>query len=66
MLGFEARANGGEPVPRDGELEDVRWVPLEVVRAAATGGTAELALPPRVSIARFMIDRWVSRHDPRA
>lgn len=25
MLGFEARADGGEPVPRDGELEDVRW-----------------------------------------
>ena len=63
MLGFEARSNGGEPVARDGELEDVRWFPLDVVRAAAAERSAELALPPRVSIARFLIERWVARHD---
>ena len=56
MLGFEARADGGEPFAHDGELEDVGWFPLEVVRAAA-GETGPLRLPPRTSIARFLIER---------
>lgn len=65
MLGFEARSDGGEPAPRDGELEDVGWFSLEVVRAAVAERSTELALPPRVSIARFLIERWVARHGRR-
>ena len=65
MLGFEAGSAGGRPVARDGELEDVGWFPLEVVRAAAADSSSDLALPPPVSIARFLIDRWVARHDRR-
>ena len=43
MLGFEARYAGGDPSPRDGELEDVAWFTREQVdrrgrRATGTGG----------------------------
>ena len=57
MLGFEAHSDGGEPVARDGELEDVRWFPLPAVRAALTE-SGPLLLPPPISIARFLIDHW--------
>jgi NAD+ diphosphatase len=59
MVGFEAHSDGGEPTASDGELEDVRWFTLEVARAALSGQSSELELPPRVSIARLLIERWV-------
>jgi NAD+ diphosphatase len=62
MLGFEARSEGGEPEVSDGELEDVRWFTLAAVRAASNDHGAELRLPPRVSIARFLIERWIARN----
>jgi NAD+ diphosphatase len=60
MLGFEARADGGRPVNHDGELDDVAWFPREQVRAAAAGNDSGLLLPPPISIARFLIDRWLA------
>ncbi len=58
MLGFEARADGGDPVPRDGELEHVGWFSVARVRAALDGGDADsLAMPPSIAIARFIIER---------
>jgi NAD+ diphosphatase len=59
MLGFEARSEGGDPVARDGELEDVGWFPLSAVRAALIE-QRELRLPPPISIARYLIDRWLA------
>jgi NAD+ diphosphatase len=69
MLGFEARSDGGEPAPRDGELEEVRWFSFDAVDAALQEANPELLLPPSISIARFLIERWVqrrSRSRPRA
>ena len=63
MLGFHAESGGGEPAPRDGELDDVRWFSLADVRRAGRDEDAELKLPPPVSIARLLIDGWVARHD---
>jgi NAD+ diphosphatase len=60
MLGFAARAEGGEPQARDGELEDVRWFSFDELRAARDGDNPELKLPPPISIARFLIDRWMT------
>ncbi|MGH2931019.1 MAG: NUDIX domain-containing protein, partial [Solirubrobacteraceae bacterium] len=60
MLGFHALCDGGEPRLGDGELEEVRWCELEDVRAAASGGDVGFQLPPTVSVARFLIDRWVA------
>jgi NAD+ diphosphatase len=60
MLGFAARADGGEPRARDGELEDVRWFDHDALVAARSGDNPELLLPPPISIARFLIDRWMA------
>jgi NAD+ diphosphatase len=71
MVGFEADWTGGEPRRQDDELEDVRWFSRAEVAAAAaldadgwgrepetTGGG--LLLPPRLAIARQLIDRWLA------
>jgi NAD+ diphosphatase len=60
MLGFHARSDGGEPIAHDGELEDVRWFTCEAIRAGLSGSGAELRLPPSISIARFLVARWVA------
>ena len=60
MLGFHAISDGGDPVPTDGELDEVHWIPRDEVRAAADGGDTWFALPPPVSIARHLIDRWLA------
>jgi NAD+ diphosphatase len=62
MLGFEAQSDGGAPRGRDGELEQVQWFSFEAVRDALGGRNPELRLPPSVSVARFLIDRWVGSH----
>jgi NAD+ diphosphatase len=53
MLGFSARWAGGEPVVRDGELEDVGWF----TRRAIVDG--DVQLPPPTAIARRLIDEWL-------
>ncbi len=60
MLGFHASSDGGEPRPSDGELEEVEWIDTDRVRAAVGGQDVGFALPGEVSIARFLIERWVS------
>jgi NAD+ diphosphatase len=62
MLGFEARAEEGDPQPCDGELEDVGWFSLTQVRAALAGENGSgLAMPPSIAIARFIIERRIAR-----
>lgn len=61
MLGFEAASEGEEPIPGDGELEDVRWFTREEVGAALAGRSARLVVPPGISISRFLIERWFAR-----
>jgi NAD+ diphosphatase len=59
MLGFEARAEPGEPRAADDELEDVRWFGRSEVEAAAAG-RGELLLAPPYAIARRLIDAWLA------
>jgi NAD+ diphosphatase len=59
MLGFHAQADGGEPRARDGELDEVHWLELDAVRQATRDEHPDFKLPPPVSIARFLIERWV-------
>jgi NAD+ diphosphatase len=61
MLGFEARCEGGEPSPHDGELEDVRWFSRDEVGAALAGHSEHLVVPPGISISYFLIERWAAR-----
>lgn len=68
MLGFIAPWISGTPGGSDPELEDVRWFTREeVVRASAhedswdgaPAAGAELLLPPRLAIARRLIEHWL-------
>jgi NAD+ diphosphatase len=61
MLGFHAISDGGEPRATDGELEEVHWLHRDAIREATAGGDPGFQLPPPVSIARFLIDRWLAR-----
>lgn len=69
MLGFTAQYAGGEPVARDGELEDVRWFTRAEVATAAAREESErwdgppsegLLLPPSLAIARRLLDGWLA------
>jgi NAD+ diphosphatase len=56
MLGFVARVDGDPTLHIDhDEIEEAQWFTREQLRA----GDGPRALPPPVSIARNLIDRWV-------
>jgi NAD+ diphosphatase len=73
MVGFIAPWVSGEPAPREEEIEDVRWFSRTEVAAAAEddidgwGGSPDpadpdatsLLLPPRLAIARRLIEHWL-------
>jgi NAD+ diphosphatase len=59
MLGFHACSDGGEPIATDGELDQVEWIDADRVQSAIGGEDAGFELPGRISIARFLIERWV-------
>jgi NAD+ diphosphatase len=61
MLGFHAVSDGGEPRATDGELDEVHWHGRDAIQEAIDGGDPGFQLPPPVSIARFLIDRWAAR-----
>jgi NAD+ diphosphatase len=61
MLGFHAVSDGGEPRAADGELAEVYWLGRDAIQEAIDGGDPGFRLPPPVSIARFLIDRWAAR-----
>jgi NAD+ diphosphatase len=60
MLGFHAESEGGEPRATDGELDEVRWVPADEVVSAIRGDAAPFQMPGSVSIAHYLIERWVA------
>ncbi len=57
MLAFTARAQGGEPHPRDGELARVDWWTRTELKAALEAD--RIALPGQRSVARTLIDEWI-------
>lgn len=65
MLGFAARASSTE-ITEDGvEIAAAQWFTRAALATAVTGG--DVVLPPRVSIARRLIERWYGGHlDGRA
>ncbi|MCW2665854.1 MAG: diphosphatase [Frankiales bacterium] len=63
MLGFRAVCDGSsQPVPHDGELEDVRWFHRDELRDAAgwSSDASGVLLPPPISIAWKLITDWVA------
>lgn len=60
MLGFHAHASSREIERRDQELEDARWFSRDQIEQALAK-TGPLRLPPRISIARRLIEDWFRR-----
>lgn len=56
MLGFHARVQDGQPVPDGTEIADAVWVTRDDLVARCRSG--EIRLPPRLSISRWLIERW--------
>ena len=57
MLGFVARVDGSDELVVDRtEIEEAHWFTRDQLRA----GEGPAALPPPVSIARYIIDRWLA------
>jgi NAD+ diphosphatase len=57
MLGFVARVDGPDTLrPDPTEIEEAHWF----TRAQLLAGEGPAALPPPVSIARHIIDRWLA------
>jgi NAD+ diphosphatase len=61
MLGFVARAEGDSPADLTlrldpDEIEEARWF----TRDELSSGEGPRALPPSLSIARHILDRWVA------
>jgi NAD+ diphosphatase len=61
MLGFEAVSDGGGPRAADDELDDVQWFSRHEVVEGMNGRHPALLLPPSISIARFLLERWVAK-----
>ena len=59
MLGFEAEAEP-QPLRIGAELEDARWFSADEIRGQVAAG--EMISSPRMSISRWLIDDWLSRH----
>ncbi len=58
MVGFLAHAPAEDPAPAEGEIEVARWFTAEQLRVAMASG--DVGLPPHTSIARRMIEAWLS------
>jgi NAD+ diphosphatase len=65
MLGFRARlardADPAELLPDPEEISELRWFTRAELRDPVPG----ITLPMPLSIARWMIDRWVAEGDAR-
>ena len=58
MISFEAITDAPDDARPDGEeITDVKWFSRDELKAAAADGS--LLLPPTISVARKMIERWL-------
>ncbi|MEU4566899.1 NAD(+) diphosphatase [Micromonospora sp. NPDC023956] len=71
MLGFLATADPAQPLRLDpAEIADARWFCRWQITEAVAGGAvdagdgARLVLPPPLSIAHFLLERWLTDVEP--
>lgn len=63
MIAFEAVTDNPESAKGDGEeITEVKWFTRAELKAAAADGS--LLLPPRISVARKMIEGWLGEISP--
>ena len=61
MLGFHAVSDGGEPRGSTRSWRRSAGMSRDAIQEAIDGGDPGFQLPPPVSIARFLVDRWAAR-----
>ena len=62
MIAFEAITHRPEEARPDGtEITEVRWLSRDEMKAAVTA--QDILLPPKISVARRMIEAWYTRVD---
>ncbi|MFC3690421.1 NAD(+) diphosphatase [Aquipuribacter hungaricus] len=57
MVAFHAETEDTEAVPDGSEITEVRWFDRDGLRAAVAAG--EITVPPAVSVARRLVERWL-------
>jgi NAD+ diphosphatase len=62
MLGYHARALSTDVNPDGVEISEVRWFTRAQMAAECAAGTVRI--PPRVSVARHLIERWYGAELP--
>ncbi|MBM3668386.1 MAG: NAD(+) diphosphatase [Actinobacteria bacterium] len=62
MLGYHAWTDDPSTDPDGEEIAEVRWLSRDELRSACQSG--EVRLPPRISIARMLIERWFGEPIP--
>lgn len=62
MLGYHAWTDDPTTNPDGDEIAEIRWFAREELRQACVSG--DVRLPPRVSIARMLIERWFGEELP--
>lgn len=64
MIAYEAQISNPDSVKEDGEeIEEIIWLDRETLKRKVA--TEELLLPPRVSVARAMIESWYGENAER-
>lgn len=59
MIGLFAEVADDQARPDQTELEEVRWFTRDEVRAVLSGGFEGVRAPPRLAIARTLLEAWV-------
>ena len=60
MIAFEATISNPDSVKADGEeIEEIIWLDRETLKSKVA--SEELLLPPKISVARAMIESWYGK-----
>ncbi|HST92870.1 MAG TPA: NAD(+) diphosphatase, partial [Brevundimonas sp.] len=63
MIGLIAEVGGDDARPDQTELEAVAWLTREEARACLAGTHPSIKAPPRIAIARTLLQAWVDGFD---
>ena len=63
MIGLIAEVDSGEATPDQTELEAVAWLTRSEARACLEGTHPSIKAPPRIAIARTLLQAWVNGFD---
>jgi NAD+ diphosphatase len=63
MIGLVCEVDSDQAAPDQTELEAVAWLTREEARACLEGRHPAIKAPPRIAIARTLLEAWVEERD---